>query len=336
MVYRRILVPLDGTKGAERAIPVAARLARAAGGAIVFVRVVPPPVEFGKYARQHSLAWEKAVYHTQRAQAASYLAGMMLAYAGELAGIEIEIEVATGITIQTIFAAARQERADLIVLCGHREMGPLRWLFGSVTREAGRRSPVPVLVLRERAATLRRASVSQPLRVLVPLDGSPLAEAALVPAAQLACALNSATRGNLHLLRVTPRIPNSEQVRGLERKASARRERAIRAILQAEDYLRAVADNLRASLPQARQLTITTSVRAGGKVAATIVAQAEQENDCDLVVMARQGHSGLHRLLSDNVAEHILDASQLPLLLVRPYPAGGQESAPEDSHRRSV
>lgn len=45
LMFGRILVPLDGSEQAERAIPAAARIARSSGGTIVFVRVILPPVE---------------------------------------------------------------------------------------------------------------------------------------------------------------------------------------------------------------------------------------------------------------------------------------------------
>ena len=60
-MFQRIIVPLDGSTGAERAIPVVARLARASGGSIVFVHAVLPPVDFGKYARQHAVLQERGV-----------------------------------------------------------------------------------------------------------------------------------------------------------------------------------------------------------------------------------------------------------------------------------
>lgn len=318
-MYQRILVPLDGSKHAEHAIPVAARLAKVAGGSLIFVRVVPPPVEFGKYARQHSIAWERAIYNTQRGQAASYLASTMLTHSLELAGLEVEIAVATGITARTLYIVTQKEQADLIVMCGRYESGPLRWLFGSVMREAGRHSPVPVLALREGGATLRRASFFQPLNILVPLDGSPAAEAALVPAVQLARALNPRGQGNLHLLRVTRQFPGAEQQSEPLQNSSLRRERAIQAMLEAENYLQATVDRLRKSSPEAGRLSITTSVRANRNTAKAIIEQAEQSNGCDLIVIARQEQRSLHRLLNDNVTEHILDASRLPLLIVRPH-----------------
>src|SRR5215467_13347996 len=87
-MFQRIIVPLDGSTGAERAIPIAARLARASGGSIVFVRAILPPVDFGKYARQHAVVWERRAYEVHRAQAASYLAGVMLTHTNDLAGID--------------------------------------------------------------------------------------------------------------------------------------------------------------------------------------------------------------------------------------------------------
>ncbi len=55
-MFQRILVPLDGSEGAERAIPVAARIARASGGSIVFMRVILPPAELGAYRAEPIIA----------------------------------------------------------------------------------------------------------------------------------------------------------------------------------------------------------------------------------------------------------------------------------------
>lgn len=65
-MFQRILVPLDGSKYAERAIPVAARLARASGGSLVFVRVVLPPVKFGTHTPQHSIALKPEAFEARK------------------------------------------------------------------------------------------------------------------------------------------------------------------------------------------------------------------------------------------------------------------------------
>lgn len=146
-MFRRIIVPLDGSTDAERAIRVAARMARAFDGSLVFVRVVFPPVELGKFAAHHAVVWERQTYETQRAQAASYLASAMVKYGAALAGIETELVVATGLPAPAVCSTALREKADLIVMYCHGETGLKRWLFGSVAQETTRRSPVPVLLL---------------------------------------------------------------------------------------------------------------------------------------------------------------------------------------------
>lgn len=57
-MFQRIFVPLDGSKQSEQAIPVAARIARASKGTIVFVHVVLPPVECGMSSAEHPFAFK--------------------------------------------------------------------------------------------------------------------------------------------------------------------------------------------------------------------------------------------------------------------------------------
>lgn len=152
-MFQRILVPLDGTRCAERAIPVAAHLARLAGGSIVFVRVVLPPVETGKYAPRHSAAWEHQAYEKERAEASSYLANMMLTYSDVLRGLETDMGIARGLVPPTICSVAQKEHAEMIVMCSKGETGFKRWLFGSVAQEVTRRSSLPVLVLKQNGAS---------------------------------------------------------------------------------------------------------------------------------------------------------------------------------------
>ncbi len=205
-MFQRILVPLDGSDGAERAIPVAARIARASGGSIVFIRVVPPPAEVGMFGTglHGTIAMKPEVEASEKefADATNYLVTVITAYVDELAGIATETDVATGGTSSTIFSTAGYEYVDLIVMCSHGETGLKRWVLGSVAQQAVRHSPVPVLVLNEHGVVPPVPDAARPLRVLVPLDGSELAESALEPAAQLIAALTAPAQGELHLLRV--------------------------------------------------------------------------------------------------------------------------------------
>lgn len=325
-MFQRIVVPLDGSTGAECAIPVAARIAQASGGSIVFVRAVLPPVDFGKYARQHTVVWERRAYEVHRAQAASYLAGALLTHANDLAGIDTDLEVASGLAAPAICSAARLEHADLIVMCSHGETGLKRWLFGSVAQEVARKTPVPLLVLQERGV-LPVPRAAHPLRVMVALDGSSLSERALSPAVELLAALAAPAQGRLHLLRVVDLPETGGKWRSQAHVSTTMREQARQ---EAEAYLRAVAHRLKAET--LALLTITTSVVISTGVASTQFTLAghpgspDHMGGCDLIVLATDRHGALRRLVSGSVPKQVIGSTWLPLLVVRPHEAPVQIS----------
>ncbi len=318
-MFQRILVPLDGSKHAEKAIAVASRLARASGASIVFLRVVLPPADFGKYAKQHSIAWEKAAYETQHAEAASYLVNMSLKYGNEIAGIDVGLVIATGIPVLTICAAARLERADLIIMRRRDENGFQHWLFGSVTQEVTRHSAVPVLVLHEHGPDLSAMRASRPLRVLVPLNGSPASESALAPALQFLATSAGQEAGVLHLLRVID-LPVSESK--MESPDFTGTSHWANAAHEADIYLKRVSGRLYKEYAKADRLSITTSVKISHDIARTIVQQAEYDgggeyaDGYDLVVVANHQHRGIERLLKGKVTRHVLSSTRLPVLVV--------------------
>ena len=317
-MFKRLLVPLDGSAGAERAIPLAARLARATGGSIIFVRVVLPPADLGKYAKQYSVVREREAVEAHRAEATRYLTSTMLTHATDLVGIDTELEVATGFPSPIIFSAARLEHVDLIVMCSHGESGLQRWVFGSVAQEAVRHSPVPVLVLNKHGVVFPSPHAAHPLRVLVPLDGSPLAETALEPAAQLVALLAAPAQGAMHLLRVVDLPPTEGRGKSQAHIDALMREEARQ---EAESYLKTVADRLHQGTASVFKLTVTTSVAVSTDVVGTVIKQAEHAEEvggCDLIALASHGHGGLQRLLMGSVPEGIFDSTRLPLLIVRP------------------
>ena len=148
-MFQRILVPLDGSELSEKAIPVAAWIARASGGTIVFVSVVLPPIEFGTYSPERTIPLKPGAFVRREAEANSYLTGVISSHADELADINTEKEVTAGAVSSEIYSEARLEHVDLIVISSKGETGLKRWVFGSVAQEVVRHSPVPVLVLQE-------------------------------------------------------------------------------------------------------------------------------------------------------------------------------------------
>lgn len=321
-MFQRIFVPLDGSNGSERAIPAAARIARASGGSIVFIRVIPTPgaagASGGGLDGTIATKSEIEVPEKELAGAASYLAGVIAAHADDLAGIKTEMDVAVGATSPIIFSTARYERVDLVVMCSHGETGLKRWVFGSVAQQAVRHSSVPVLVLNEHGIVPPALYAVHSLRILVPLDGSPLAEIAIEQAGQLIAALAAPAQCALHLLRVVD-LPSAygrmkSQAHLSDDLQEEAREEARK---EAETYVQAMTERLRGTFTP----NITSSVVISTDVAGTIIKQAEQTESSggyDVIAMATHGRGGLKRLVMGSVTEHLLGATRLPLLIVRP------------------
>ncbi len=134
-MFQRMLIPLDGSKRAERAIPIAARIARASGGSLIFLRVVGTQIEFGTYITEPSVLIQEAL-ELDLTRAIDYLA--RIKRSNDLAGIEATVEVRSGGAAQTILDVAQMRHVDLIVMCRHGETGFKRWVLGSVAQQVTR------------------------------------------------------------------------------------------------------------------------------------------------------------------------------------------------------
>jgi nucleotide-binding universal stress UspA family protein len=321
-MFKRILVPLDGSELAERALPVAAQIARAAGGSLLLFGVVPTPVEYGVYfvpASSYGWGEEQGVLKEMSA----YL--QQTANLPLLAGVPVETQAIAEAVAPAILTAERTFRADLVVMSSHGYTGVRRWVLGSVAQKVARHSSVPVLVLRADGTPL---TLDQPPRVLVPLDGSALAEAAIEPAIQLAAAFSWIVPGEVCLLRAITVPPVSGRFRG---GAYIDYERAVIAEkkLAAHTYLQALKKQLRESMPASMQLT--TSIIVDTDIAGGIIYMGEPDGPTGekayaAIAMATHGRSGLRRWALGSITERVLGATHLPLLIVRP---GIEQEQPE-------
>jgi nucleotide-binding universal stress UspA family protein len=315
-MFQRIIVPLDGSNRAERAIPVAATLARASQGSLVFLRVVVPGHEIGSYGAEPAVGVVPSQLEINIAEADQYLSSVATIFRDYLTGIKIETEVETGRAASAILSAAGFEHGDLIVLCSHGDTGLKRWVFNSIAVQAACHSPIPVLVLNEHATGHPLEELAQPLRVLVPLDGSTLAETALTPAIQLMAALPLAGASTLHLLRVVDDVPVFNG--GMRGQAQVDTFISKRACTEAQIYLDSVIKRLQQEEALGKtQLSLTTSVIVNPDVPGTIIQQAEEEH-CDLIALATHGRGALMRVLMGSVTEHVIGHTTLPLLVTRP------------------
>jgi nucleotide-binding universal stress UspA family protein len=322
-MFKRILVPLDGSPRAESALAVAARVARASDATIVLLQVVSIPAMYTPYIYGPDMAqspmYAQELLDIEQLNAEKYLAE--IAKSDTLAGIKVEKTVIPGTAGMIILDTASEEHIDLIVMSSHGETGFKRWALGSVAQHVSRHSSVPVLVLREdgTAPTSAFPDRLRPLRsiiALVALDGSKMAEATLEPAAYLVAALAAPSQGTLLLSTVVNWRPARNKFENEEHMLD-----------EARRYLIGIAERLQGGELAKLNLAIEWSTEESKDVADALIKAAERGTStessheftgCDLIAIATHGRGGMQRLVMGSVTERVLGATKLPMLIVRP------------------
>jgi nucleotide-binding universal stress UspA family protein len=314
-MFERIIVPLDGSPRAEQALPVAARLARASGGSIHLLQVISLVVDYAGGLAPVSFVTEQSV-ESEIAQSTDYL--KIVAASAVLTGIPTTTEAMFGLPAQCILATAESREVDLIVMCSHGRTGLTRWALGSVAHTLAHESTVPTLVLRDSksASLLSSTGIARPLCALVPLDGSELSEAALMPAARLVTALAASAQGALHLAQVVTSIPAMAE----ESFADEINEESARI------YLRKVTERLQSTMKNLK-FSVTSSVVFEKDVSSALLhleehgsegKEVQDRGGCDLIAISTHGRGGLERWVMGSVTDRLLTSTKLPMLIVRP------------------
>ena len=158
-MYKRVLVPLDGSPLAEAIIPFLVEIAGPLDMSIVLLRVLEPvPVAVIEGVRQTMVDISEA----RRRDAEAYLASVAAPLKSR--GISTSCEVRTGRPDLRIVEAARELGADLVAMSTHGRSGLGRLLFGSVAEQVLRHAEVPVFMMRHTA-------VASPAAVAVHVGG---------------------------------------------------------------------------------------------------------------------------------------------------------------------
>jgi nucleotide-binding universal stress UspA family protein len=143
----RLLLPLDGSEMAERAVPIAERYARRLGVPLLLLRALNPstamPSPYGAGSLPSGWAFSEEIFQAEEDGAKEYLAGIAAPLAS--AGLSVEQTVEMGSAGSIIASAARP--GDLIVMTSHGRGGIGRWLLGSTAEKLVREAPAPVLLV---------------------------------------------------------------------------------------------------------------------------------------------------------------------------------------------
>ena len=145
--FRHILVPLDGSSLAERAIPLATALAEKFGSEILLLRVldIPKPTPPTSHL-EVTIGWVREARAQAHEEAQSYLDAQQQEVYRQ--GIKVRALMRDRSPAEDILQVASSEKIDLIVMSAHGQGGLARWTFGSVADKVARHSPCPVLLVR--------------------------------------------------------------------------------------------------------------------------------------------------------------------------------------------
>jgi len=284
-----IVVPLDGSELAEQALPLAGTIATKRKAELVLTTAIATG---DRWVDGMGRRWQAE----EQAAVESYLRTIVERLKQKR--VPARARVDWGRPHIVIGTVADQEDADFIVMTTHGRSGVSRWTMGSIADKVLRTTSRPLILIH---ATTHARVPENVQRILVPLDGSELAEAALPQAEQFARSMSA----SLVLVRavVPPAILYTGEfvpgdlpdLEGLEAAANA--------------YLDRTAEPI-------RERGLQVGVAVGVGVPAEVILNVCRDHGANLIVMTTHGRSGVDRWMFGSVADAVVRHVRLPVLVV--------------------
>jgi nucleotide-binding universal stress UspA family protein len=290
-MFKKILIPVDGSDCGERAADFGLEIARRLKARVVLTNAL---IEYTTIKDGHRTL------------------GPSSERAGAL-GVKFETRLAEGRYLSVgdgILEAGQETGCDLIVMGTHGREGLGRLLLGSVAERVSRQANVPVMLVRE----LEHSSAPFRLeRILVAVDGSPQSDLALSTANDLAVTLGA----SLEVINVTPDIPAVYSYTAYEYAPMINFEQ-YQHELEAESQAILAAALARLERSSSKASSIHASrIPANGTRIGDVIVKTANEQKADLIVLGTHGRSGMDRLLLGSVAERVSHHASAPVLIVR-------------------
>jgi nucleotide-binding universal stress UspA family protein len=305
-MYRSLLVPLDGSAFAEQALPLALSIADRAGATLNLVRVhVPLAFMSADSVPPFDLAQDKKIVELEQ----QYLdaTGERLKSSSP---VLVTSKLLEGMAVaETLTGHAATTGADLIIMATHGRGRLSRFWLGSVADELVRRATKPILLVRPQETPVDLAAKPVLRHILIPLDGSVLAEQVLEPA----MVLGRLMEADYTLLRIygylvdTGLDPVNYAMFGIAGPQPSIEQ--LRA--ETHNYLNLVAERLK------EQGVSVQTESARGQHPASAILDATRSLGVDLIALETHGRGGLTRLLLGNVADKVIRGASAPVFVHR-------------------
>jgi nucleotide-binding universal stress UspA family protein len=313
-MFNKILIPLDGSKLGEKALPFAEEIVTGFDSKVTLLSAgapedTPQYDEYHAYLTKTAAAMEKRLAKT----------------GGPARRKKVKIDTAvTGVTgmvndaAEEILDYAVKKDFDMIVMATHGRTGITRWVLGDTANKVARASSSPLMLIRAKMDIPKSVHIQ---KILVPLDGSKDGEAVLPFVEAFASNLKPEII-LLHIVEQLYHVYSSPVVTtyggsGIVRVAYNAEE--IKPFVEAgKKYVEGISDKLADN-----GISNKTEVRIGS--AGEEIIEAEEEIRPDLVIMSTHGHSGFGRFERGSITDKVLHGGSKPLLLVRPQPKTGRK-----------
>jgi len=298
-MFTKILVLLDGSPTAESVLPYAGHWAKLLEVPVELLTVVDvrgmltsteKARNFDKLFENEIRAGEKYLNKT----------------ASSFGGARVHCSVEKGLAEETIVAQAEANPGALVAMATHGRSGVDRWLLGSVAEKVLRGAKAPLLLVRVKPGH-KTAEATALTSIVVPLDGSALAESVLPMVGALAnrlklavilfraCQMPSPFYGGGHDFHSVKVFEDLAELKGL-----------------AGEYLERQA----AAIKNAGVEKLSTVTREG--FSADEIIKIAQETPNSLIAMCSHGRSGVNRWLLGSVTETVARHASCPVLVLRP------------------
>jgi len=343
-MFNRILVPLDGSTLAERAIPHAEQFARIFGSSIILLQVLDPTSYHENPISVDPLSWQ-----IRKAESDMYMRGIAARIRKNLhekpadtrdaqdqteAGTKTRVEysIREGKTAENIVNFAHSEDIDLLVICTHGSGGLSRWNISSVTQKVINLIYLPVLIVRayhQPATVVNRVHYRS---ILLPIDSSRRAECSLsagiaLARGELALELGAETTDHVNRRNALvispaptklvltavikpPELPMPEpyplEIEQLSQQLMNVSRKAV------SNYLY----EMKERLPVECEIRVLENI----SVSAAIQELASQEEDIDLVVLCAHGYTGQFAWPYGSIARNYIEHGTKPVLVIQDVP----------------
>ena len=297
-MFRNIMVPVDGSPFSREAVLHGLRLASQSGAILRLVRVGTSSTITGGpdgFAVENERLRE---IHCAELSELYSIAAECRAHST----VNVTASLQYGPVADTLIGYAKRQKVDLIVMRSHGRKGFARAWFGSVADTLIRESGIPVLVVKAPSVATALESGFVVKRILVPLDGSLLAEQSIEPTISLA-RINGAA---ITLLKVVTPSKRTGEIESAVGPAAASE------VANAQRYLETCL-----GADRERSIKVTRRVIVAEDVAATILTTANSM-EADLIAIGTRGRGAIARARSGSVADRVVRESPVSTMVIHP------------------